>query len=705
MKSIKQFIDGHRTAFFAVLCLFGLCLLHAAGVTNKKTGGKADDDRIYLIHADELLYNRFSSGLARDAQIVRGGVIFEHQGGRLTCDSAYYYQARNSVIAMGHVRYHDAEDLTLTCDSASYDGNSPMPVFRAFSKADNLVHYIKGDTLSVECKTATYTTNQASAGEKKLEARDNVKLVHKGRVLRTDNLNYLRNAIEEKAWFFEGGRMDDGKKYLSSDWGAYYMSSEKADFYFTVKMRNDKWFVTSDTLHYDAKAKRAHVVGPTTIRNDKDGTIVSTTDAFFNSESDGFQMFNRSVIRDSINHRRIEADSLFYDKKTGVNEGFGQVVYIDTLKMREMYGDYVYHNDITGESSIIGSAFLKDNDKIRTLRCDSIFANDSTGLHEGFGNVHVVDSLNKNEMLGNYFQYNKITGYGYATDDAWGMDYSQKDTLYVRADTMKVFTYNIDTDSVYRELHCYKNVRAYRVDLQAVCDSLMGSSRDSSLTMYQDPVVWNDNRQILGEYIKVFMNDSTIREAHVVGQALSIEKVDEEDHYNQIASKVLDAYFDDEGQLRHTVATGNVKVLFYPTDDKTDSLMFLDHTLTDTLHMYLSAERQLEKIRTNKHESVLYPMTQIPPDMYKLEEFVLFDDLRPKNKEDIFVIRKKSEDQQLKIVERTAIPLQYLDAPPSEEEAPDDSEPDPETEEPGESMPESDEGISAEQVPTTDETN
>ncbi len=36
------------------------------------------------------------------------------------------------------------------------------------------------------------------------------------------------------------------------------------------------------------------------------------------------------------------------------------------------------------------------------------------------------------------------------------------------------------------------------------------------MTMYKDPITWNANRQLLGEEIRVYMADSTIRFAHVI---------------------------------------------------------------------------------------------------------------------------------------------------------------------------------------------
>src|SRR3712207_3501514 len=149
----------------------------------------------------------------------------------------------------------------------------------------------------------------------------------------------------------------------------------------------------------------------------------------------------------------------------------------------------------------------------------------------GYGNVVYVDKKNKNELHCGRMHYNEQTGRGWATVNALAKDYSQKDTLYVHADSLKIYTFHINTDSVYRKVHCFDHVKAYRVDVQAVCDSMVINTKDSCMTMYRDPIVWNGGRQLLGERIDVYMNDSTVRYAKVTNQALSVELLPDKEHY------------------------------------------------------------------------------------------------------------------------------------------------------------------------------
>lgn len=539
--------NGHRIFFIGILCLFGFCLVQAMQAPRKHTKKRPQGERVYLLHADELRYDMY--GKNPDAQIVKGKVSFLHQGGRLTCDSAYFYQGSNSVKAFGHVHYRQGDTLSLTCERAEYDGQMQM-----------------------------------------MRARKNVVLHHRRQTLLTDSLDFDR--IYNMANFFDGGTLIDGKDRLVADWGEYHTETREAKFVYNVKLRSGKDVVTTDTLYYDVRKSKAHMVGPSKIVS---GTsVVKTENGYYDTKTDRAQLYGRSTLTDK--DKTITGDSLYYVKD--------------------------------GEST-------------------------------GYGNVVYVDKKNKNSLTCNYLRYNEKTGKGFATRNPVAIDYSQKDTLWVHSDTMRIYTFNINTDSVYRKVHAYHKVRAYRVDVQAVCDSLVFNSKDSCMTMYKDPITWNGNRQLLGEQIKAYMNDSTIRFAHVIGQALSVEQLPDSVHYNQVASQEMKAYFE-QGEIKKSEAIGNVQTVYYVTNDKDSSLVGLNYLETDTMRMFVGAQRKLDKIWTNKFTSTMYPLTQTPPSKYKLPSFAWFDDIRPKDKNDIFVWKAKAKGSELKAIKRHQAPLQTI---------------------------------------------
>lgn len=362
----------------------------------------------------------------------------------------------------------------------------------------------------------------------------------------------------------------------------------------------------------------------------------------------------------------LETDTLYYDVRTREAHVVGPSTIMSgksVVKTKEGY--YDTNKD---KARLFGRSVLVDDQK--EIVGDSLFRDENKGTAEGFGNVIYKDKENKNELHSNYFWYDEKAGYAYATNHAMIVDYSQKDTLFMHGDTLKMVSHDMNTDSVWRELHCYYKVRMYRKDIQAVCDSLVYNSKDSIMTMYKDPIAWNVNRQLLGEVIEVFMKDSTVEHAHINGQALSVEKVDEKDHFNQVSSKDMYAYFIN-GDIYESDAIGNVQTVYYPIDEKDSTYQGLNYLETDTMRMYLQ-QRKLQRIKTNKASGTTYPMTQIPPEKYHLPQFAWFDYVRPLDKNDIFEWRGKKSGTELKTIKRKEAPLQTLK--PKEQEVPKDQE-------------------------------
>ena len=207
---------------------------------------------------------------------------------------------------------------------------------------------------------------------------------------------------------------------------------------------------------------------------------------------------------------------------------------------------------------------------------------------------------------------------------------------------------------MYREVRAFNKVRIFRKDIQGVCDSLFFTSKDSCLIMYKDPILWNENNQLLGEEIRIYMNDSTIDWAHIVNQALSVEKKDSI-HYNQVTGKDIKAYFLN-GELHKVDVIGNVRLVYYP-EEKDSTMMGMNVSETSLLNIYLKKKKMEKMVMSPKSNGTLYPMLMIPQDKMRLTNFGWFDFIRPLNKDDIYEWRGKKAGQELKKKGRKSIPL------------------------------------------------
>lgn len=478
----------------------------------------------------------------------------------------------------------------------------------------------------------------------------NVAFLHKGALLTCDSAYFYQESNSFKAFGHVKMRQGDTLS-LTSDYAFYDGDNQMAEARHNVLLRHRGTKLYTDSLNYD----RLYNIGYFF----EGGKMVDRNNVLVSDWGEYDTETRKAVFNFNVNLRNpkftLTTDTLHYDTRTSL----ANIVGPSVIRSKEsvIHTSEGYYNTNTGRARLYGRSTMSNKGK--EITGDSLFYDEKRGISQGYRNVIYKDTQKKNELHCNYLWYNEKNGFAFATENPVMMEYSQKDTLFVHSDTIKVITYHLNTDSVYRTAHCYNKVRAFRNDVQAVCDSLVYNTKDSCMTMYRDPIAWSGDRQLLGEEIQVFMKDSTIDRAHIINQALTAELMPDKDHYQQLSSKEMFAYFT-KGQITQTEAIGNVRSIYYPVDDKDSTLMGLVYIETDTMKMFMR-DRQLQKIWTSKTDGTWYPMTQIPPERYKLDGFTWFDYIRPINKDDIYEWRGKKDGTQLKNITRHAAPLQHIE--------------------------------------------
>lgn len=473
----------------------------------------------------------------------------------------------------------------------------------------------------------------------------NVHFRHMGANLYCDSANFFDQTNSFEAFGHVKMLQGDTLK-LFSDYAYYDGNAQIAQARYNVVLKHRQSTLYTDSLDYDRLYNFGNFFeGGKLVDN---GSTLTSDWGEYHTDTKMAIFYYDVRLRNKKFY--LTTDSLYYDTRTSRAHIVGPSNI--TSGTSHIYSEDGYYNTQTETSELFGRSVMKDQG--RMMVGDSVYHDSKKGTSYAYWNVVYEDSVNKNRLTGDYCEYNDSTGYAMATKKAVAMDFSQKDTLFMHADTFKVFTFNINTDSVYRKIHAYNKVRAYRIDIQAVCDSLVYNSKDSCMTMYQDPILWNGRQQLFGEEVRIFMKDSTINRAHVVGQAFSTEQMPDTIHFNQVSSDEMLAYFE-KGEMYETDAVGNVLIVYYPVDEADSSLIGLNYTETPWMKMYLE-NRKMKKIWMEKPTGVLYPMTQIPPEKYFLPRYAWFDYVRPLNKGDIFNWRPKKAGQELKEVKRREAP-------------------------------------------------
>lgn len=430
---------------------------------------------------------------------------------------------------------------------------------------------------------------------------------------------------------FSNVRMEQGDTlFVYGDYLFYDGNTQVAYLRENVRMENGQVTLFTDSLNYERIPNIGYYF--------EGGLIVDSLNqlsSFYGQYSPETKLavFNDSVQVENPDFT-LYSDTLHYDTESKVATILGpSVIVSDSGTIHTSRG---WYDTVNNTSLLLDQSQVESGEKI--LIGDSIFYNRDTGMGEVYGNMSLIDTAQHVTLQGEYGYYNEQTGYAFATDSARFLEYSQGDTLFLHADTLQMVT----VDSVYREIKAYYGVRFYRIDMQGVCDSMQFNTRDSVLYMYTEPVLWNEQYQLYGDTIAIYMNDSTIEYAHVIQFAFAAQHVDSS-YYNQLKGNDLKAYF--EGQAVHQIdVAGNAESIFYPLE-KDEAKVGMNETKSGFLTIWVK-DNKLDKLKI--WPSPVGSMTPIPdlkPDQKMLKDFYWFDYLRPKNRDDIYeVVKRKATE-------------------------------------------------------------
>ncbi|MFI3331276.1 MAG: OstA-like protein [Rikenellaceae bacterium] len=195
-----------------------------------------------------------------------------------------------------------------------------------------------------------------------------------------------------------------------------------------------------------------------------------------------------------------------------------------------------------------------------------------------------------------------------------------------------------DSDSLMRVFRAYYNVEIYRSDVQAVCDSLVGFSLDTTIHMYINPVMWNELNQITSQVIDVYTKDSRITKAIFTGDDPIMSSEVNEEEFNQVRGKEIEAFFRDNS-IYKTDINANAHTLYYMTEtDANGQVHTIGFLVVESASTTFNIEdRTVESIvYKGKPEYVIYPMNKIPVTQDKLFDNFKWEIERKPTRETIF---------------------------------------------------------------------
>ena len=457
-------------------------------------------------------------------------------------------------------------------------------------------------------------------------------------------------------------RFRRGDMYMFCDSAYFYAETSSLDAFGHVRMtQGDTLWVYSDVLHYYGDQGVAELRSNVRLENRSTTLLTDALDYEINSNVGYY--FDGGTIVDNRNNTELSSQYGRYELDTKQAE-FSRDVHLVNDRY-EMFTDLLDYNTqshiarITSETLIVSDsntintsngwyntsaddATLYERALItakdgKTLQGDTVYYNRNRNYGEASGNVVITDPSNKVILDGDYGYHDDNAHYSYVTRRARAREFSQKDTIYLHADTLCTLINHIVNDSVndsVRVLRAFNQVRFYRSDVQGICDSLQLSEADTIINMYRHAVVWNLERQIFGDEINIHLNDSAADWATLPTGGFMAEHLGEI-YYDQLSGKKMKAWFE-EKELRRLDVDGNVQVIMFPQEeDSTYNKMV--NAESSYLRLNLKPKQEVDRItmwpEVSGKVSPLYLTKKA--DMY-LPQFKWYDALRPKTPDDIY---------------------------------------------------------------------
>ena len=458
-------------------------------------------------------------------------------------------------------------------------------------------------------------------------------------------------------------RFRRGNMYMFCDSAYFYAETSSLDAFGHVRMtQGDTLWVYSDVLHYYGDQGVAELRSNVRLENRSTTLLTDALDYEINSNVGYY--FDGGTIVDNRNNTELSSQYGRYELDTKQAE-FSRDVHLINDRY-EMFTDLLDYNTqthiahITSETLIVSDsntinttngwyntsaddATLYERALItakdgKTLLGDTVYYNRNRNYGEARGNVVITDPGNKVILDGNYGYHDENTHYSFVTGRARAREFSQKDTIYLHADTLCTLINHVVKDSVgddsVRVLRAFNQVRFFRSDVQGICDSLQLSEADTIINMYNHAVVWNLQRQIFGDEINVHLNDSAADWATLPTGGFMAEHLGEI-YYDQLSGKKMKAWFEDK-ELRRLDVDGNVQVIMFP-QEKDSTYNKMVSAESSFMRLNLKAKQEVDRIsmwpEVSGKVTPLYLARKT--DLY-LPQFKWYDALRPKTPDDIF---------------------------------------------------------------------
>ncbi len=608
-------------------------------------------DKVFLEYADSLYKLQPAWNDTTEKQIVTGNVKFRQGSLWMFCDSAYYYPEINSLDAFGHIRMEQGDTLFVWADQLYYNGDARLAKLtngpsenkvRLKDPSGELLtdtldydvdletgYYGCGGLLKDEVNTLTSIFGQYNSRTKDAEFFYDVELIN-----HQDNFSLLSDTLYYNT-ATHMARIESPTDiygpndtiYTSKGWYNTQLGNLEMMHRSTIIHKDSLGRATTlegDSIVYDnaTRISRAYqyrditkLSQPTIITDTANKLILISAYGMYNDSTKeafatGYPLLKEYSRADTL---FLRADTIFtYIKQDTiwVPKFYPEKFVAEPFKVENFEylewpaGDEeellppITRQEMQGLLSAMLAIIKEEHTPLEPdipEISEDIEDPEISEIPEITENSETTENSENTEIL-----ENPDDSIPAANDALGGLAMGAIDGAKPRPNKEeKAETKEPEIEMIIQEIRDYHIAKAYprarffNQDIQGVADTLEIYENDSLMFMKRKPVVWSDERQVNGEEIILHFNDSTVDHAMLPKSGFMAEYVDE-DFYNQLSGKKMEAWFEDS-YLKRLYVDGNVQVIMLPMENDSSFNKLVD---AESSYMTVDLEnRQIDKIK------------------------------------------------------------------------------------------------------------
>lgn len=590
--------------------------------------------------------------------------VFEHDGAILTCDSARLWKELNYFEAFGNVHINQ-DTINIYSDLLNYDGNSKMAhlinkvrmsdpstllttnIFD-YNMATRVGTYIQNGKILNRSENVTVTSRKGYylSSTKDAYFRYNVVVVTDSVTIKSDSLRY--NTFSNETYFYGPTDIIGKNDNLYTENGTYNTKTKKAFFGKKNLYTQNTKSLKGDSLFYDGMKGYGRAVKNITFNDTEDKLLLKGQLGEYFKESERIIVSINAYLglgtSDSVTvEGKRMPDTLWLGADILEAERSLQksLQLIQTPKVLEddeigMEDDKQKTDTQTTNQTAPApvAPVVKPNPQPPVKQSKKNKAKDKVEATDSVKNT--LDSTTTNlKVIVPKDSLANIAPNTIAKTDSLKAEPKPKpkgNTAVTKTVAPKEPIPFNPADTVRtRTIRAFHNVRVFKTNLQAKSDSLFFTAADSTLRLYQNPILWSDSSQQTGDTIHVQFKNKKINNAQIFPNAFIVKQEADTTKFNQIKGKTITAFFND-GEIKNLYVDGNAESIYF--DKKDDGEYQQNQTVSARIRV-IFADKEISSVKTIKAvEGTFLPAGKTPKEAM-LTGFIWKPELRPKSKADI----------------------------------------------------------------------